>query len=238
MEPRDYLARSKLLTDAAQVRDCQRQLWGVLEDARHRSLPAIPSAMDRYYRFKVPKLSPDGSCSLHGELEKEPYDLAAALGGRDPRMTAVLLTLDSFIDFVMTKVEATWLGVYQSRATRSGAALVKLSSRGQPSRAEFPLTADFAKKSNNVAVAMSGHALLINDVRAHVKGGGAYYECDPKTQSELCLPIFDRGGVIGAVDAEHDKPGHFTAERQAWLVALSLELPASLPTGGVFAPTL
>ena len=236
MEPRDYLAKSKLQADASLVRDCQRQLWGVLEDARHRSLPAIPSAMDRYYRFKVPKLAPDGSCSLPGELEAEPYDLAAALGGRDPRMTAVLLTLDSFIDFVAKKTEASWLGVYQARATK-GPALVKLGSKGKPSRAEFPLAADFAKKSNNVAVAMSGVAVLISDVKAHRAAGGAYYECDPKTQSELCLPIYDRGGVIGVVDAEHEQAGHFTPERQGWLVALALELPAVLPAGGIVAPT-
>ena len=120
MEPRDYLARTKLQADVGAIRDCQRQLWGVLEDARHRSLPAIPSAMDRFYRYKVPKLSPDGSCSLPGELEKEPYDLAAVLGGRDPRATAVLLTLDSYVDFVMQKIEATWLGVYQVRSTTAG----------------------------------------------------------------------------------------------------------------------
>lgn len=236
MEPRDYLAQAKLLADLSQVRDCQRQLWGVLEDARHRSLPAIPSAMDRYYRFKVPRLSADGSCSLPGELEKEPYDLAAALGGRDPRMTAVLLTLDSFLDFVLKQVEASWLGVYQARTRNGGPVLVKLCSKGLPSRAEFPLTEDFAKKSTNVVVARSGAAVVIHDVKAHVAAGGAYYECSPKTQTELCLPVYDRGGVVGVIDAEHEKPGHFTPERQAWLVALALELPAVLPTGGLVVP--
>lgn len=236
MEPRDYLARTKLTCDITLVRDAQRELWGVLEDSRHRSLPAIPSAMDRYYRFKVPRLAPDGSCSLPGELEKEPYDLGATLGGRTPQLTATFLTIDSFLEHVMKKSGAAWLGVYQARTTAKGPTLVKLSYKGGPSRAEFPLTIDFAKKSTNVAVALSGAATLISDVKAHLAAGGAYYQCDPKTQSELCLPVFDQGGVIAVVDAEHPQAGHFDAARQAMLVALALELPAVLPAGGVAAP--
>ena len=114
---------------------------------------------------------------------------------------------------------------------------MKLSYKGQASRAEFPLTAAFAKKSTNVSVAMTGLARVIPDVKAHVAIGGAFYECDPKTQTELCLPIIEPRGVLGVVGAEHTSAGHFTPERQAWLAALALEFPAVLPHGGIVAPT-
>ncbi|MDC2890843.1 hypothetical protein [Psychrosphaera algicola] len=60
---------------------------------------------------------------------------------------------------------------------------------GEPSRAEFPLTPEFATISNNSFVGLYGEKRTINDVQKYVADGGEYYTCDPKVKSELCWPI-------------------------------------------------
>lgn len=230
MDARSYLTKAGLTVDVAAVREAQQGLWGVLEEAKKASLPATPSALNALYQYKVPKLSPDGSCSLHGDLEPKPYDLGAVLGGRSVQNSISLLTLDALVEFVQQQLGCEWLGLYQRRELPSGPALVKLAYRGAHSRAEFPLTEAFAAKSNNVAVALSGKARVLDDVRAHAASGGAYYECDPQVQSEACLPVLDAAGkVVGLLDAESKHPRHFDAARLAQLVALATESASHLP---------
>ena len=74
--------------------------------------------------------------------------------------------------------------------------LVKLSYFGAPSRAEFPLTDEFAAISNNSTVGLSGKARIINDVPAYLTKGGEYYTCDPKVLAEACIPLFDAQGQV------------------------------------------
>lgn len=230
MDPGAYLSRTGLVVPDRAVREAQTKLWDVLEEARKASIPATPHALSRLYTYKVPKLSDDGACSLIDELAPTPYDLTDALGGRGMRSTLSLMVLNGFLDAAQQHTGLHWLGVYQARARGSGRALVKLASRGLPSRAEFPLTQDFATKSTNVTVALSGSPRLIADVKAHVNAGGAWYECDPKVQSEACLPIFGRdGAVAGIVDAEHSTVNAFDEARLGWLVALACEVPQHLP---------
>lgn len=230
MDPRDYLTRSGLNVAERAVRDAQTKLWGVLEEARKASIPATPHALSKLYVYRVPKLSADGSCSLVDELDPTPYDLSDALGGRGMRSTLSLMVLSGFLDCAKDHSGTDWLGVYQVRQRGNGRALVKLAARGIPSRAEYPLTDAFAAKSNNVAVALSGTARVIADVKAHASTGGAYYECDPKVRSEACLPVFGSDGkVIGVVDAEHSTVGAFDEARLSWVVALACEVPQHLP---------
>lgn len=230
MDARSYLSRAGLQIDAGAVREAQQALWDILDEAKKASLPATPSALNGLYTYQVPKVSPDGSCSLHEELDPRPYDLSVALGSRSVQNSCALLVLDALVEFSHRQTGSGWTGVYQRRALASGPALVKLAYQGAPSRAEFPLTEAFAKTSNNVAVALSGQARVLQDVRAHVASGGAYYECDPKVQSEACLPVLDASGrVVGLLDAESPHPGHWTQPRLALLVALATECAAHLP---------
>lgn len=230
MDPADYLTRAGLTLPEQAVRDAQRGLWGVLEDVRKASIPASPHALNRLYTYPVPKLSADGSCSLVDELEPKPFDLATVLGGRGMKTTLSLMVLSGFVEAATKGTGLDWLGVYQLRSTAAGRALVKLAAKGVPSRAEFPVTDEFAKKSTNVVVALSGKAQVIADVRAHAKSGGAYYECSPTVQSEACVPIFDRAGtLVGIVDAEDSKPNRFDPETLGWVVALACEAGAHLP---------
>lgn len=230
MDPRDYLARAGLSLSERVVREAQTKLWDVLEETRKASIPATPHALSRLYAYAVPKLSADGTCSLAGELEPKPYDLADALGGRGMRNTLSLMVLTGFLDRVLQHTPIDWLGVYQARPRQTGRVLVKLAARGAPSRAEFPLTEDFKARSTNVTVALSGRGKVIADVQAHARAGGAYYECSPTVRSEACLPIFSSDGVVlGIIDAEHSTVDAFDDEKLGWLAALACEAPGHLP---------
>ncbi len=205
----------------------------LIEDAKMASVPASPKAIDVLYRYRVPKLSPDGSCAAFDVLDEAPYDLAAALGGVSPDKTLSLLVLRELIERVATETQTDWVGVYQARSRGAERFLVKLGYVGLPSRAEFPLTEAFAEKSNNTAVALSGQGRILNDVHAHIERGGAYYECDPKVRSEACIPWRTASGVGGIIDAEHSVVDWFDTERMEWLEALAQVLPLVMPEGGL-----
>lgn len=182
------------------------------------------------YHYSVPLLSDDGSCSVFDELAPSPHDLSVALGGVRPQTTRRLRQIGVLLDGVLVESPCDWLGIYQVCERPAGPALVKLAYRGKPSRAEFPLTPEFAAHSNNSAVGLSGQARVIDHVASYVERGGAYYTCDPAVQAEACLPVFGRDGqVIGIIDAEDTRPSHFHGARLAPLIALCLVLASWLP---------
>jgi len=231
-----YLSRVGLPADLGgdDLAQAHAMVQAAMKDARSASVPSTPRALKRLYQYQVPKMSADGSCSLHGELEDQPYLLDETLGGASTATTMGLLALDTLVDTVQRQIDTTWLGLYQARSTPRGEVLVKICARGKPSRAEFPLTPDFSTLSNNVAVAFSGKARVIDDVRVHARSGGAYYECDPSIRAEACLPILNaQGQVLGVIDAESATSGYFIPRRAAWLVALAMELDGTLPPGGL-----
>ena len=187
--------------------------------------------LDTLYRYPVPMQSDDGSCSLIDELSPMPYDLAEILGGRHEATTRKLLLLNQVVEHVTQMSGADWLGIYQSRTNHAGQrVLVKLAYRGRASRAEFPLTADFAKGSTNSTVGLEGSARVIDDVAAYVAEGSGFYVCDDAVQSEACIPLFDEAGsIVGIIDAEAEPTQFFNHERMATLIAAALVVPALLP---------
>jgi L-methionine (R)-S-oxide reductase len=207
-----------------------------IETAAHdfiNMLGELPHEFDEsaLYRYPVPMLSEDGACSLIDELAPTPYDLAPIIGGRSANNTRKLLLLHQLVGRAAEVLGADWLGIYQRRERADGAEiLVKLAYRGRSSRAEFPLDAEFARRSSNSSVGLSGKALLIDDVEAYRIAGGGYYVCDDKVQSEACLPIFAVGTnrLVGIIDAEAATKGFFSADRLAALAALSLVAPSCL----------
>jgi putative methionine-R-sulfoxide reductase with GAF domain len=67
-------------------------------------------------------------------------------------------------------------------------------------------------------------------VAEYVAQGGEYYTCDPKVQSEACLPMFDNiSGCIGIIDAEAFSTGIFDEQVLAVLVAACIRIPQYLP---------
>ena len=208
----------------------------VIEKAIHDFIAQLGTPMDvsndALYRFEVPLISEDGSCSLIDEMDPLPYDLSRILGGESEANTRKLKLLNIMVTRATMVTGADWVGIYQRRLNPVGnSVLVKLAYRGRPSRAEFPLNAEFAKDSTNSTVGLSGQAKLIDDVAAYLAEGGGFYVCDDAVQSEICVPIFDAadGKVIGIIDAEASPKAFFNADRQAAIVAMALVVMALLP---------
>ena len=183
------------------------------------------------YTYLVPMLTEDGSCSIVDELTPVPYDLTAILGGRSEQTTRRLALLERLAERAQETTGAEWVGIYQRRVNPAGVpVLVKVAYVGRPSRAEFPLTSEFAERSTNSTVGLTGRATVIEDVSKHVEAGGGFYVCDEGIQSEACVPILDDDRrVIGIIDAEAWPRGFFGADRLAVLAALAIVAPAVLP---------
>jgi len=226
MTPAHYLLHARIAAPNTEL-----SLAGLAERyAADAGLTPVPTDAAVLYHYLVPELGENGACSLPDQLAKEPYDLAATLGGESPAHTARLTALHALVARVAEETGCGWLGIYQAREVAGGRALVKLAYRGKPSRAEFPLTEDFAAHSNNSAVGLSGAGRIIDHVDSYLAEGGAYYTCDAAVQSEVCLPLYDDDGVIvGIVDAEDERQGYFRGDVLARIVALCLAAPAFLP---------
>ena len=189
--------------------------------------------LDALLKYRVPKLT-GGACSRKLEYEDAPFDLGAFLGvpsavaaARQHAEVARIHRLDAAVAAWHAQTGCDWFGVYhvrrlpaadQSAAANDGAAaspsfgLVKEAYRGLASRAIFPLTAAFALQSNNSHVGLHASARLIPDLDAYE---GAYYECDAKVKSELCVPIIDLRGAaldtaapVGSSDRQSDDDSH------------------------------
>ncbi len=118
------------------------------------------------YAYPVPMLSEDGTCSVRDEMAPVPYDLAGILGGRSEQATRRLALLERLVERAQETTGSDWVGIYQRRMNTAGlAVLVKLSYVGRASRAEFPLTQEFAAGSTNSTVGLTGRALVIDDVK-------------------------------------------------------------------------
>lgn len=173
-------------------------------------------------QYQVPELSEDGSCSLFDILSDTPFDLTEHLNS--PLMEK-LTEVQALVDWVKSHTDIEWFGIYVTLSSQ----LTKLAYYGNPSRAQFPLTKDFAKLSNNVHVALSGEKIIINDVDKHRENGGVYYTCDNKVKSELCWPIFSDKNhqqsdhnhkIIGIIDAESFKSNQFDNQHQLYFTAV------------------
>ena len=183
------------------------------------------------YTYRVPMMTEDGACSIVEEFAPVPYDLTAILGGRTEQTTRRLALLERLVERARETSAADWVGIYQRRVNAAGIpVLVKVSYIGRPSRAEFPLTTEFAERSTNSTVGLTGRATVIDDVSKYVEAGGGFYVCDDGVQSEACVPILDGARqVVGIVDAEAKPRGFFGAERLAIVAALGLVATAVLP---------
>ncbi|QEL55130.1 GAF domain-containing protein [Chromobacterium paludis] len=218
----DYLREQALKLDLTELQIAVMTLQAVIAVDK-------PAPSRDLYRYKVPKLGEGGSCSLIDELEEAPYDLRVVLGAETRETTLALANLHALLDSVNHKLGADWIGIYRKIGAGKNGVLVKLAYKGVESRAEFPLTEEFAAISNNSRVGLTGWAVMLDDVAQWREEGGGYYECDPKVKSEACLPVLHSDdNVLGIIDAESFQTGHFTPERQVWLVALAVVLPQLL----------
>lgn len=222
-----YLRLAGLESLVGREADVERAVRDFLEAMGEKIAIADP---DSLYRYPVPIMTEDGTCSVVDQMAPVPYDLAAVLGGRNEQTTRRLALLERLVERAQETTGADWVGVYQRRGDAADARLVKVAYVGRPSRAEFPLTREFAERSTNSTVGLTGRATVIDDVARHVEQGGGFYVCDDGVQSEACVPIIgeDRS-VAGIVDVEANPRGFFGADRLAVVAALAIVAPAVLP---------
>lgn len=186
----------------------------------------------KLYTYPVPQASANGGCSIIKEPAPEPHNLAINYQINEPTNwqalaqnshTQRLWQLGQIITNLQKATGADWLGIYRKTTTLQGETiLLKESYYGEFSRAEFPLTAKFAKTSNNSTVGLTGKAVVVNSVDEYK---GPYYQCDAKVQSEFCCPIFDNNNqVIGIIDAEAFDKDFFTSERIIEIAQVCIDL--------------
>jgi putative methionine-R-sulfoxide reductase with GAF domain len=224
----DYLRSAGLQSLSGHEADVERAVRDFMDALSEKVHVSDPSTL---YTYSVPLLSEDGTCSLPDQLAPVPYDLTGILGGKSDQATRRLALLERLVERAQETTGADWVGVYQRRANAVGEpVLVKLAYVGRPSRAEFPLTREFAARSTNSTVGLTGHAAVIDDVSKYVEAGGGFYVCDEGVQSEACVPILDDArGVVGIVDTEAKPRAFFGADRLAVVAALALVAQAVLP---------
>lgn len=177
----------------------------------HASVDAATA--EKFTVWRIPKITPEGTCSRPGDLDPEPFNLLAsvyarsadssAAGGSGSGLASPSASADSVVaraavlhEVVRLIEEATgadWVGVYRTIESPPAAAprtagercLVKEAYRGAPSRPFFPLTPEFAAHSNNSTVAMTAQAILLPDTRK-LGDEDPYYVCDAKVSRGSC----------------------------------------------------
>ncbi len=224
----NYLRIAGLETLVGREEDVERAVRDLVDALGEKVAIEDPASL---YTYQVPMLTEDGTCSIVDQLAPVPYDLTAILGGRSEQTTRRLALLERLVERVQETTGADWIGIYQRRENPAKQdVLVKVAYIGRPSRAEFPLTREFAERSTNSTVGLTGRATVIDDVSRHVEAGGGFYVCDDGVQSEASLPIIDASrGVAGIVDAEAKPRGFFGANRLAVIAALAIVAHALLP---------
>ncbi|MBZ0265358.1 GAF domain-containing protein [bacterium] len=76
--------------------------------------------------------------------------------------------------------------------------------------------------------ASTGETVIVDDVNEHSN----YLACFPSTKSEIVVPIFKGGEVIGELDIDGDKEGAFTSEDQRQLERLAQAIADQMKSEG------
>ncbi len=232
MDPDSWLPLISQLPDTfefSEQPDYLEDSLDTLESALHE--PQIPQKKN-LLAYAVPKLSEGGVCSLPVQMEEGEFSLEPFFEGLT---TAELAPLYSVAAWLKEVTEADWAGVYgvydgphlSVMGEDHPPVLLKVAYDGKPSRPWFPLSSKFAERSNNVRAVLSENILLVDDVKAHLAGGGSYYECDPLVQSELCFPLVHQGKMVGLIDLEGLFKHQFK-EKDIWLTGLAAQKLAPL----------
>ena len=189
-------------------------------------LPADAASLHRLFRQPVAGSASDSEPAGWFDL-REGTPLAPLEEGelRAHPEVARLARLQAVLDELAGGSAADRAGVYRATSRPGlGPVLVKEACRGRPSRAVFPLTEDFRARSNIVDSALGGRAVMVADVRAHVRAGRPYFEGDPEVRSELVVPVILEGKTLGVVDLESFTPGRFGPPALSQAIVLALLL--------------
>ena len=163
----DYLRLAGLESIAGRAADVERAVRDLVDAMGEKVDVGDGGSL---YTYPVPMMTEDGTCSVVDQMAPVPYDLAPILGGLSDQTTRRLALLERLVERAQETTGADWVGIYQRRRNSAGVeVLVKVAYVGRPSRAEFPLTHEFAQRSTNSTVGLTGRATVIDDVGKHVE---------------------------------------------------------------------
>ena len=106
-------------------------------------------------------------------------------------------------------VKYNWVGFYMIEESKNGAAPVLVLGRFQG--AMTPHTRIPLNQGICGAAASSGKTVVVHDVKSDPR----YLACSLETQSEIVVPIFVNGKVVGELDIDSQFPAAFAPEDQA-----------------------
>ena len=73
-------------------------------------------------------------------------------------------------------------------------------------------------------------AINVPDVQSDPR----YLQVNPETHSELIVPLFYKGRVIGVLDLEHTRPGFFNEEHQRMLTTLGAQIAVAIENARLY----
>ena len=114
-----------------------------------------------------------------------------AAGGRDRRAAGVAAKIRRFGDY-------RWVGVYD--VTEGEIAVVGWDGPGPPTHPRFPRTQGLCG-----AAAAAGEPVVVGDVSTDPR----YLTTHTTTRSEIVVPVFQEGVVVGLIDVESQVPDAF-----------------------------
>lgn len=135
-------------------------------------------------------------------------ELALGRGGSDEEV------LQSAVDALHEQVEHySWVGIYLV----DGDELVLGPWRGPQATEHERIPVGQGVCG---AAAASGETEIVDDVDADPR----YLACFPSTRSEIVVPIFHEGRVVGEIDIDSDRPAAFGEADRATLERIALRI--------------
>src|SRR5437660_12002384 len=134
------------------------------------------------------------------EVKKEVDELARSAGSAAELMRNIVKLLhDQMLKY-------NWVGFYmlaKSPAERSPMLVLGAFQGAMTPHTRIPLNQGICG-----AAASSGKTLVVDDVSSDPR----YLACSPETKSEIVVPIFVRGKIVGELDIDSFFPAAFSAE--------------------------
>lgn len=137
-----------------------------------------------------------------------PSALGPALEALAREATSSRGLMDSIVTLLHEKLSNyNWVGFYLLEKDAGGEMLVLGPFRG----AATPHTRIPLNQGICGAAAASGQTVVVDDVNSDSR----YLACSLETKSEIVVPIFARGKVVGELDIDSHAPAAFGAEDRA-----------------------
>jgi L-methionine (R)-S-oxide reductase len=134
------------------------------------------------------------------EVRNEINDLARTAANAEELMRKVAKVLHERI------LKYNWVGFYMLAPEENPPVLVLGAFEGAMTpHIRIPLNQGICG-----AAASSGHTVVVDDVSKDPR----YLACSLETRSEIVVPIFVRGKVVGELDIDSHFPAAFTSEHQ------------------------